>query len=106
MRRKSRVDANQSDIVATLRLLGCSVVSLAPIGKGCPDIAVAINGQTFLVEIKNDDKYWSMTPDQKEFHLSWKAQIPILESVDDTHRFVESVRKNKLVEWFCEKFKS
>lgn len=98
-RNRGRTDSNQIEIVATLRLLGCTVVSLAPIGHGCPDLAVAIQGKTYLIEVKDGEKYWKFTPDQKDFALHWDAQIIVLESIDDAHSFVGSVRKNKLVEW-------
>ena len=102
-RNRGRVDTNQTEIVATLRLLGCSVVSLSPIGRGCPDLAVAVGGKTYLIEVKDGSKPWKLTDDQKEFILNWKAEIPVLESIDDAYYFVESVRNNKLVEWIRSK---
>ena len=104
MRRFARTDATQIDIVATLRLLGCSVVSLSPIGRGCPDLAVAVAGKTFLVELKDGSKSWKLTPDQERFILSWEAEIPVLESVDDARGFVIAVRRNKLADWLKDKF--
>ena len=98
-RNRGRTDGNQTEIIATLRLLGCSVVSLSSIGHGCPDLAVAIQGKAYLIEVKDGETSWKFTPDQKDFCLSWNAEIPVLESIDDAHDFVESVRKNKLVEW-------
>ena len=99
-----RTDDTHTEIVATLRLLGCSVVSLASIGRGCPDIACAIQGKTYLIEIKNGSKKWKLEPDQKEFILNWKAEILILESVDDAHDFVASVRTNKFLAYMGRKF--
>ena len=40
MRKYGKVDANQTEIVRQLRLLGCSVVSTANISNGFPDIVV------------------------------------------------------------------
>ena len=40
MRRAARVDDNQGQIVDALRRVGCSVWSLAGVGKGFPDLAV------------------------------------------------------------------
>lgn len=99
MRRFARTDSTHIDIVATLRLLGCSVVSLSPIGRGCPDLAVAVAGKTYLVEIKDGSKSWKLTPDQERFILGWNAEIPVLESVDDAQYFVKAVRKNRLATW-------
>jgi hypothetical protein len=52
MRRAAKVDANQEQIVSALRAAGASVQSLAPIGKGCPDLLVAFQGLMFLMEVK------------------------------------------------------
>lgn len=37
-----RVDANHSQIVKALRQCGVSVLSLAPVGHGCPDLLIGI----------------------------------------------------------------
>ena len=103
MRRFARTDSTQIDIVATLRLLGCSVVSLSPIGRGCPDLAVAVAGKTYLVELKDGSKSWKLTPDQERFISEWKAEIPVLESVDDAQYFVKAVRGNRLTAWLGDK---
>jgi len=94
-----RVDATQTDIVATLRLLGCSVVSLATVGKGCPDLAVSFPGRTYLVECKDGNKKWKLTPDQVQFAMDWHDDITLLESVDDAHEFVAAIRAGQLKEF-------
>jgi len=38
----ARTDANQSEIVAGLRAIGATVQPLHAVGKGCPDLMVAI----------------------------------------------------------------
>ena len=53
---KSRVDDNQQAIVQGLRAAGCTVQSLADIGKGCPDIIVGLRSRNFLLEIKDGSK--------------------------------------------------
>ena len=103
MRRFARTDSTQIDIVATLRLLGCSVVSLSPIGRGCPDLAVAVACKTYLVELKDGSKSWKLTPDQERFILMWEAEIPVLESVEDAQYFVKAVRGNRLAAWLGDK---
>ena len=52
MRRRARVDANHAAIVEALRRTGCSVLSLASIGKGAPDLLVGIHGRNVLLEVK------------------------------------------------------
>ena len=69
--------------------MGASVVHLHTVGKGCPDLAVAIAGKTHLVEIKDGRKSWKMTPDQVGFHASWNAPIAILDSVDSAVAWVQ-----------------
>ena len=46
-----RVDINQKAIVEHLRAMGMSVFHLHEVGKGCPDLLVGINGQTYLIEV-------------------------------------------------------
>ena len=52
MRRNARIDKNHPEIVEAFRKLGASVLSLAPLGRGVPDLLVAIGGVTWLMEIK------------------------------------------------------
>lgn len=56
MRRAAHVDVNQPAIVSALRKIGCSVTSLAGVGKGCPDLLVGYRGRTLLVEVKDRHK--------------------------------------------------
>ena len=77
----SKVDANQGDIVAALRKVGCEVLSLAAVGKGCPDLLVFYGGigyrahdsHLFLLEVKSAKG--KLTPDQVEFHRDWPVII-------------------------------
>jgi hypothetical protein len=74
------VDANQAGIVEDLRLVpGCSVLSLAPLGRGKPDILVGYRGANILVEIKNPDRHPSEHREteqrQQEFRDGWNGQV-------------------------------
>lgn len=86
-RRAAKVDANHSAVVAYLRQLGWSVLSLAGIGKGCPDIVCARDPYfTALVEIKDGDKPKSaqrLTEDQRNFIAGWKGRIIVANSPTD-----------------------
>lgn len=53
MRRAARRDANHKDVGDYLRALGWSVLDLASLGNGCPDIVVGKPGFACLVEIKD-----------------------------------------------------
>lgn len=90
VRRKAKVDANQSDIVDALRACGCSVFSLASVGKGCPDLVIARAGKTYLAEIKNGKLGWKWTPTQKDFHSTWKADILVFDSVQSVEMWARS----------------
>jgi hypothetical protein len=82
MRRAARVDGNHAVIVAALRKVGCRVLSLAAVGKGCPDLICRFRDKLFLVEIKNrDGKGRVLTEQQKEFHQSWP--VIVADSVDE-----------------------
>lgn len=83
MRRDAKIDGTQKEIVAALKNLGFSVLSLAPMGKGVPDLVVARGGKTWMIEVKNPDKKWKLTAAQKKFHGIWKDNIFIFESAND-----------------------
>ena len=83
-RRAAKVDANQGEIVAAFRRLGCSVAITSMLGDGFPDLVVARRQKTILVEIKDGSKPPSsrkLTPDQMTFHAEWRGVIVIVETV-------------------------
>lgn len=74
MRRASKIDANQPEIVSALRKVGATVVTLAAVGKGVPDLLVGFRQSTYLLEVKDGQKPPSdrqLTPDQIDWHVSW-----------------------------------
>jgi Holliday junction resolvase len=86
MRRAAKVDDNHTEIVEALRAMGCTVMSLAAVGGGCPDIAVGIRGKTLLIEIKDGSKPPSrrkLTEDQLKWHSEWKGHVAIVENVEE-----------------------
>lgn len=83
MRRQARVDANHLDICQALRKIGATVISLAPLGRGVPDLCFSYRGRTYLAEIKDGKKKWKLTDDQKEFLLKWEDHILLFTSVED-----------------------
>ena len=91
MRRAAKVDDNQADIVAGLRQIGCSVLSLAAVGKGCPDLLVGYRAHNFLIEVKDGNKIPSkrkLTPDQRQFFAEWRGQVRKVESLDEAIQVV------------------
>ena len=81
MRRAARTDANQQEIMEYLALKGCSVRSLASVGKGIPDLLVGYKGVNLLLEVKDGNKTASqqkLTPDQVEFFNNWNGQVMVV----------------------------
>ena len=86
MRRAAKVDANHAEIADAFRKCGCSVMSMAAIGNGCPDLLVAINGNTFAVEVKDGSLPPSerrLTPLQEVWHREWRGRVYVVQSVDE-----------------------
>lgn len=86
MRRAARTDRNHTEIVDALRKAGCSVQSLAAVGKGCPDLLVARNGQLWLMEVKDGSKPPSareLTWDQILWHQAWNCPVYTVLSIED-----------------------
>ena len=82
---RRRVDKNQTEIVKVLKQLGCSVVSLADKGHGCPDLLVGFKAQNYLVEVKG--KKGKLTEDQETFFQSWKGAVQVFRDVEDVINF-------------------
>jgi hypothetical protein len=86
-----RVDGNHTDIMTTFRALGCSVQSIASVGKGCPDLMVGRDGWTVPVEVKDGDKPPSarkLTPDEEIWRANWKGSYALIESPEQAHQMV------------------
>ena len=82
----SRTDANHTEIVTALRQLGCSVLSLAPLGNGAPDIAVGWKRVNIFMELKVAGKSPSakkLTPDEQIFAKNWRGQVATVECLND-----------------------
>ena len=87
MRTAARVDANQSEIVKSLRSIpNCKVAITSQLGDGFPDIVVGWQGANYLMEIKDGNKPPSkrkLTPAEKKFHDQWAGQIDVVECIED-----------------------
>lgn len=84
MRRAAKVDANQAQIVADLRKVGCTVIPLHAVGGGVPDLLVGFQGRNVLLEVKDGRKPPSkrkLTEDQVEFHEGWRGQVAVVDTV-------------------------
>ena len=87
MRRAARVDANHAEVVRALEAVGCWVLDLSAVGKGCPDLLVHKPMHPWdlvLMEIKHGAKKPSarkLTPAQVEFHAGCKAPLVVVTSI-------------------------
>lgn len=89
--RARKIDDNQKEIVAMLRMCGFSVAITSGLGKGFPDIICGARGQNFLFEIKDGEKCKSkqkLTPDEKEFHDKWRGQITVISNIDEALEYL------------------
>ena len=96
-RRRGRTDANQSEIVGFLQSIpGITVVSLADVGNGVPDLLVGYRRRNYLFELKDPDKPPSkrkLTKDQKDFHDLWQGQISVAETFGEILNEMKNDRK-------------
>ena len=90
MRRRARIDRNHSEIVNALERCGCSVQSLASLGRGCVDLLVGAHGRNFLIEVKAPKG--KVTPDQIEWASGWRGQMAIVRSVEEAIAVVRQER--------------
>jgi hypothetical protein len=80
LRRAAKIDGNHGEIADAFRKAGWLVLSLAPVGRGVPDLLVSRHGRFRLVEVKT--KRGKLTRDQAEFMASgWL--VDVVRSIDD-----------------------
>lgn len=91
MRRAAKVDANQDAIVSALRAAGASVQSLAPIGRGCPDLLAAFRGGMFLFEVKNRSGKNEVNEQQAKWHIEWRAPVHVVRDAEDALRAIGAI---------------
>jgi len=87
MRRASKIDRNQPEIVDALRSVGARVQSLATVGGGVPDLLVGYLGDLYLIECKDGKRPPSerkLTPDQERWHAEWSGYpVYVVKCVED-----------------------
>lgn len=95
MRKAARVDSNQPRIVKVLRALGCEVFPSHQLGKGFPDLVVAVNdNRVLLIEIKDGAKPPSarkLTPDEEAFAARFPVEV--IETEEQAIALVQRVRR-------------
>ena len=90
MRRNARIDKNHPEIVEAFRKLGASVLSLAPLGRGIPDLLVAIGGVTWLIEIKS--KKGKENDLQLEWAENWRGARAVVRDTQGVETVVKLMR--------------
>jgi len=75
MRRFGKVDNNHAEIVKAARKLGFQVLSLAPLGQGCPDLLLyhARTRRLLLVEVKTPSG--KVNALQADFAARWPVSV-------------------------------
>ncbi len=94
MRLRGRTDGNHAQVVRAIRQFGGSVLSLADIGNGAPDLLIGFRGKNMLFEVKDGMQPPSkrrLTDDEKLFHSTWAGNILIVESVQDALKYLQSI---------------
>lgn len=84
MKHRAKYDGNHRAIVQALRDVGCTVLNLAMVGGGAPDILVARGGKMWLLELKNPEGRDKVSPNQAEWHARWRGpKVVVCRSVEE-----------------------
>lgn len=82
MRRAAKVDVSHVAIVETLRVAGCSVLSLAAVGDGVPDLLVWCPRikRTLLMEVKPPTvpSHRGLRASQIQWAAAWRGEIVVV----------------------------
>lgn len=81
MRRIAKIDDNHKEIADAFRAHGFSVLSLAALGGGVPDMLCSRGYVSFLVEAKTEKG--KVLDCQKKFLAKWGGRIFVIRSVDE-----------------------
>lgn len=89
-----RRDANHADVIKAVKGIGASVLDLADLGGGCPDVLVGFRGVNLLLEIKDGRKSPSarkLTPAEQKFFRDWRGTVYIVFSPEDAINIVNQM---------------
>lgn len=87
-------DRNHPEIVAALRAIGCTVVDLAAVGGGVPDLLVGYRGRNLLVEVKDGSVSPSrrqLRETQVQFRTDWRGQWSMVTDVAGAVELAQAV---------------
>ena len=99
MRRDSRADANQSEIVEFARACGATIQHLHMVGDGCPDLLIGYLGLNDLWEIKVPGANLSKrkrgkSRSQVEWHQDWRGSACVIRTVEDATERLDWMRRS------------
>ena len=91
VRRRVHRDANHGAVCRALEGVGCTVLDMAALGSGAPDICVGRGGVTYLLEIKRplgprggSHEHQTVKPHQAEWHARWRGgPVCVVRSVSE-----------------------
>lgn len=84
-------DANQAEVVAAYREMGCSVFEANSVGFGFPDLVVGCLNRTELREVKTEEG--ELSPGQRVFVRDWRgSRVRIIRTRDEAYEDVHEIR--------------
>jgi hypothetical protein len=89
MRRISRVDKNQAEIVQALRQIGAHVLLLHQHGSGCPDLLVGYRDNLWLMEVKV--RGGKLTMDEESFYNEWRPYMVVIHSPEEALQAIGAI---------------
>ena len=89
VRRRAKVDGNQSEFAAYIRSRGWSFQSLAPVGKGCPDGLIGKGWLHAIIEFKIPGE--TLNPMQVDWHGKWSGTVYTAWTVGDVAAILDEL---------------
>lgn len=96
---KRSVDANEKEIIKSLRMMGASAYHVESYTDGFPDLVVGWQGETYIFEVKNRKGKNKLEESQKAFMLTWKGgKAKIVRDLDDILEVMEAADLTDILE--------
>ena len=91
----SERDLLRAELIAAFDAAGATVVSLADVGRGCPDLLVGYRGRTALCETQAPGADAKLETDRLAWYESWRGgTVTVLQSTADVARVLRSLMEN------------
>lgn len=87
--RAAKIDSTHKAIVEALRKAGAGVQSLAPVGKGCPDLLVSYRQRWHVIECKT--LKGKLRQSQRDWMHEHGVNVVVLRSIEDVQVFLQTV---------------